>query len=149
MPQSIAALGLKPNEYFANRIAKLAIGKLLALGKSRRCIVAIIACNALQRPAMHCNAVQCNATKCNALQRFAMHCNDVQCIARGYVQRVQRAMTRQTCSERRNESKPLGPQDGPKGQNMQFFPRNSPPWAILFGTRVHDNVTRQWDCAYG
>src|SRR5713101_4753495 len=107
MPQSIAALGLKPNEYFANRIAKLAIGKLLAIGKSRRCIVAIIACNALQRPAMHCNAVQCNA--------------------REYVQRVQRAMTRQTYSERRNESKPLGPQDGPKGQNMQFFPRNSPP----------------------
>src|SRR5713101_5917445 len=77
MPQSIAALGLKPNEYFANRIAKLAIGKLLALGKSRRCIVAIIACNALQRRAMQCNEMQCTATICNALQRRAMHCKGV------------------------------------------------------------------------
>src|SRR5260370_25299237 len=76
--QLLAIYDVKLEKYFANRVANLAKRQSTRSGAPlslHRCTTLhLVACNAVQRRAMHCNDLQCDATTCNAVQRGAMHC---------------------------------------------------------------------------
>src|SRR5216683_459748 len=82
--QPLAIYDVKFQEYFANRVGNLA-KRQSTRSPGNRFVASLhqVACNAVQRRAMHCNDLQCDATTCNASRCSAMPCNDVQCIAKG------------------------------------------------------------------